>query len=69
MIQKNIGSTVFAARIKISFGSLYLCNGNSFIKSYENFRKFEKYYHGIDLSNGFLTNSAGMEIMKYISIN
>ena len=60
---------MFAARINISSGSLYLHNGNSFIKSYKNFRKFEKYYHGIDLSNGFLTDNAGMERMKYISLN
>ena len=38
-------------------------------KSYENFGKFEKDYHGVDLSNGFLTDKAGVEIMKCISIN
>ena len=31
--------------------------------------KFEKDYHGVDLGNGFLTDRAGAEIMKYISIS
>ena len=41
----------------------YTCtNGSSF-------GKCEKDYHGVDLSNGFLTEKAGMETMKYISIS
>ena len=40
-----------------------------FVKSYKNFGKFEKDYHGVDLGTGFVTDKAGAEIMKYISIN
>ena len=53
---------------KFQLAHFTCANGNSF-KSYENFGKFEKDYHGVDLGNGFLTDKAGAEIMKYISIS
>ena len=68
MIQK----TSAAQRLQIGRKSQltdYTCSYSNSFKSYENFRKFEKDYHGVDLGNGFLTDKAGVEIMKYISIS
>ena len=59
---------MFAPRTKMSVSSLKLRKWQ-FVKSYKNFGKFEKDYHGVDLGNGFVTDKAGAEIMKYISIN
>ena len=71
-MQKTIQKTLAAKRLQLGWKSQlahFTCtNGDSF-KSYKNFRKIEKDYHGVDLGNGFLKDKAGVEIMKYISIS
>ena len=68
MIQKISAAQRLQLGRKFQLARLTCANGNLF-KLYENFGKFEKDYHGVDLGNGFLTDKAGMEIMKYISIS
>ena len=68
MIQKTSAAQRLQLRRKFQLAHFTCANGNSF-KLYENFGKFEKDYHGVDLGNGFLTDKASAEIMKYISIS
>ena len=68
MIQKTSAAQRLQLGRKFQLAHFTCTNGNSF-KSHKNFGKFEKDYHGVDLSNGFLTDKAGAEIMKYISIS
>ena len=67
MIQKTAAECLQLGQ-KFQLAHFICTNGNSF-KLYKNFVKFEKDYHGVDLSNGFLTDKAGTEIIKYISIS
>ena len=68
MIQKTSAAQCLQLGQKSQLAHFTCANGNLF-KSYKNFGKFEKDYHGVDLGNGFLTDKAGTEIMKYISIS
>ena len=68
MIKKTSGAQRLQLGQKSQLADYTCAYSNSF-KLYENFRKFEKDYHGVDLGNGFLTDKAGVEIMKYISIS
>ena len=68
MIQKTSAAQCLQLGQKFQLAHFVCANGNLF-KLYKNFVKFEKDYHGIDLSNGFLTDKAGTEIIKYISIS
>lgn len=43
-------------------------NAKSF-KAYADFAAFEKKYHNVDLGAGYMTDKAGAEIVKYISIS
>ena len=67
MIQKNIGGTMFAARMKISVSSLQMAIHLSCMKISESLKK--TIYHGVDLDTGFLTDKGGAEIMKYMNIS
>ena len=42
--------------------------GKSF-KSHETFRAFEKNYHNVDLGSSYLTDKAGVKIIKNVSLN
>ena len=68
MIQKTSAAQHLQLGGKFQLAYFTCASGNSF-KSYGNFGKFERDYHGVDLGNGFLTDEAGMKIMKYISIS
>ena len=68
MIQKILAAQHLQLGRKFQLPHFTCTNGNSF-KWYENFGKFEKDCHGVYLGNGFLTNKAGTEIMKYMSIS
>ena len=68
IIQKTSAAQCLQLGQKFQLAHFICANGNLF-KLYKNFVKFEKDYHGIDLSNGFLTDKAGTEIIKYISIS
>ena len=65
MIKKKSTAQHLQLRPKFQLARYTCANGNLF-KLYKNFRKFEKDYHGVDLGNGFLTDKAATEIMKYI---
>ena len=67
MIQKNIGGTMFAARMKISVSSLQMAIHLSCMKISESLKK--TIYHGVDLDTGFLSDKGGAEIMKYMNIS
>ena len=68
MIKKTVAAQRLQLGWKFQLAHYTCANGNSF-KLYKNFGKFEKDYHDVDLGNGFLTDKAGAEITKYISIS
>ena len=68
MIQKTSAAQHLQLGWKFQLTHFTCTNGNSF-KLSENFGKFKKDCHGVDLGNGFLTDKAGVKIMKYISIS
>ena len=47
----------------------FLCTTGKSFKSYETFGAFKKNYHNVDLGSSYLTDKAGTEIMKYISLS
>ena len=47
----------------------FICATGKSFKSYETFGAFEKNYHNVDLGSSCLTDKAGTEIMKYISLS
>ena len=53
---------------KFQLAHFIFTTGKSF-KSYETFGAFEKNYHNVDLGSSYLTDKAGTEIMKYISLS
>ena len=53
---------------KFQFAHFICTTGKSF-KSHENFSTFEKNYHNVRLGSSYLTDKAGIEIMKYISLS
>ena len=63
MTQKTLAAQCLQLGRKFQLAHYNCANGNSF-KSYENFGKFEKDYHGVDLGHGFLTDKAGAKIMN-----
>ena len=46
----------------------FICITGKSFQSYETFDAFEKNYHNVDLGSSYLTDKAGAEIMKYISL-
>ena len=53
---------------KFQLAHFIFTTGKSF-KSYETFGAFEKNYHNVDLGSSYLTDKAGAEIMKFISLS
>ena len=47
----------------------FICTAGKSFKSHENFSTFEKNYHNVRLGSSYLTDKAGIEIMKYISLS
>ena len=68
MLQKMTASQRPQLGRKFQLAHFTTPNAKSF-KSYSNFAAFEKKYHNVDLGNGYLTDKAGAEIVKYISIS
>ena len=68
MLQKMTAAQRLQLGRKFQLAHYTTLNAKSF-KSYANFAAFEKEYHDVDLGNSYLTDKAGAEIMKYISIS
>ena len=68
MLQKMTAAQRLQLGRKLQLAHFTSSNAKSF-KSYSNFAAFEKKYHNVDLGNGYLTDKAGAEIVKYISIS
>ena len=47
----------------------FICTTGKSFKSHETFGAFEKNHHNVDLGSSCLTDKAGAEILKYISLS
>ena len=68
MVQKINAAQLLQLSGKFQLAHFTSLNAKSF-KSYADFAAFEKEYHKVNLGASYLTDKAGAEIMKYISIS